>query len=186
MTVQDMPGSPATATLNVNIDKTPPSVTINIPVNCAHYILNENVIADWSAIDSLSGIATQSGTVPTGSAIDTATSGLKQFIVIATDNAGIENQKTNSYTVDSPADANKALSLKVDDLGLSSPVEKGLMDKLSATQASITQKHYTPARNTLSAFINQVNAQRGKAITPDQANDLIAIAQLIINSIPGK
>ena len=71
-------------------------------------------------------------------------------------------------------------------LGLPTPFETGLMDKLTAAQARIAQKKYTPARNTLNAFINQVNAQTGKAIDPDDTDELIAIAQRIINSIPGK
>lgn len=35
-------------------------------------------------------------------------------------------------------------------------------------------------------FVNQVNAHHGKAITVPQANELISIAQRIINDIPGK
>ncbi len=186
MTQKDMPGSPATVTVMVSIDKTPPTITINVPVNCAHYILNEDVHADWTTSDSLSGVATQSGTVPMGSAIDTTTVGIKQFTVTATDLSDNQNIKIISYTVDSPADANNALSMKVDSLELPAAVETGLIDKLTAAQARIVQKKYTPARNTLNAFINQVNAQTGKAINPGDADDLIAIAQRIINSIPGK
>jgi hypothetical protein len=47
-------------------------------------------------------------------------------------------------------------------------------------------EHQTTDRTTLNAFINEINAQRGKAIIVSQANELTAIVQRIINSIPGK
>jgi hypothetical protein len=70
--------------------------------------------------------------------------------------------------------------------GLPSDIEKGLIDKLTAAKTQIMQNKYTPARNVLNAFINQVNAQRGKVLTTAQTNELIATAERIINSIPGK
>lgn len=60
------------------------------------------------------------------------------------------------------------------------------MAKLTAAQKQIPNNKNTPARNQLQAFINDVRTQRGKAVTPAQANDLIATAQRIINAIPGK
>ncbi len=78
------------------------------------------------------------------------------------------------------------LSNKVDALGLPTGIENGLMAKLAAANMQISQKKYTPSRNMLNAFINQVNAQSGKAISSDQANDLISTAEQIINSIPAK
>jgi hypothetical protein len=46
-------------------------------------------------------------------------------------------------------------------------------------------EYQTTDRTTFSAFINEVHAQRGKAITVSPANEVIAIAQRIINAIPG-
>jgi hypothetical protein len=80
----------------------------------------------------------------------------------------------------------QGLRIKVYELSLPSGIENGFIAKLKAAEKKITQEQYTPARNTLNAFINQVNAQRGKALTGTQADELIAIAQRIINSIPGK
>ena len=74
----------------------------------------------------------------------------------------------------------------VDELGLPNGIEQGLLAKLDTAEKKIAQEHYTPARNTLNAFINQVNAQRGKTLSDTQAQELISIAQEIINSIPGK
>jgi hypothetical protein len=185
-TVQDMPGNPATATLSVNIDKTPPEIAITMPVNCAHYIMNEVVPADWSVSDALSGIETQSGAVPTGAAIDTSTAGPKQFSVTATDQAGNTVTKTNSYTVDTPADATKDLNSKIVGLGLPPGVNKALTGTLGVAQTQITQQRYGLAKITLLAFNIEVRTQQGKTLTTDQARDLITTAQRIIRALPGK
>ena len=67
-------------------------------------------------------------------------------------------------TVKAPAETVQDLITKVHGLGLPPDIEKGLIDKLTTARMKITQKQYTPARNTVNAFINQVNAQRGKAL----------------------
>jgi hypothetical protein len=62
-----------------------------------------------------------------------------------------------------------------------------ITDKLANAQTLIEQKKYTPARQTLLAFINQVKAQTGKdGMTAAIASDLIASAQKIIQSLPPK
>jgi dipeptidyl aminopeptidase/acylaminoacyl peptidase len=103
-----------------------------------------------------------------------------------TDNEGLTGSDTTVITVQTPAEAVQDLITKVDGLGLPKGIEQSLLAKLDTAEKKITQEQYTPARNTLNAFINQVNAQRGKAITETQADELILIAQRIINSIPGK
>jgi hypothetical protein len=77
------------------------------------------------------------------------------------------------------------LITKVNGLGLPKGIERGLLAKLDVAEKKIIQEQYTPARNTLNAFINEVNAQRGKALTGTQADELITNAQQIINAIPG-
>lgn len=79
-----------------NIDKVSPVVTINIPNNGSQYVLNSNIIADWTASDGISGIASAQGSVANGAAIDTSSAGIKNFSVEAIDNAG--NQKTEVVT----------------------------------------------------------------------------------------
>jgi len=87
-----------TKTEAIKIDKTPPQVTINVPAN-TEYLLNQAVTADWSAADSLSGLASAVGTAPSGQAIETATVGMKTFSVAATDNAGNQAEQTVTYGV---------------------------------------------------------------------------------------
>jgi hypothetical protein len=60
------------------------------------YILGASVAADWSASDSLSGIASATGSVPSGSSLDTSTVGTYTFQVAAVDAA--DNTVTASHT----------------------------------------------------------------------------------------
>jgi thiol-disulfide isomerase/thioredoxin len=85
----DMAGNtadPATVS-DINIDKTPPVVTITLP-GTGEYVLNQSITATWSAADALSGVvAPVSGSV----SIDTSSVGTKTFTLpagTATDKAG--------------------------------------------------------------------------------------------------
>jgi hypothetical protein len=99
-TAFDMAGNSASTTVSdINIDKTAPEVTITVPDVNAVYLLNQNILADWSATDALSGIASSSGTVPSGSPIPTGTVGAKTFIVTATDEADNTTTKAVNYYV---------------------------------------------------------------------------------------
>jgi len=84
---------------NINIDKTPPVVTITLP-GTGEYVLNQSITATWSATDALSGVVSPvSGTV----SIDTSSVGTKTFTLpagTATDKAGNSSLKvTKSYSV---------------------------------------------------------------------------------------
>jgi methionine-rich copper-binding protein CopC len=104
-----------------------------------------------------------------------------------TDNVGLSGSTSFVYKVRTPAEVTHGLFVTVDNLGLPATIEKGLMDKLATAEQQITQKKYGPARQTLLAFINQVNAQKGKGIIPaSKADDLIAEANRILASIPAK
>lgn len=114
--------------------------------------------------------------------------GIYQVSLQVYNTVGYNNtQKTGYITVvNTPAQSVQELTTKIDGLGLPSNIEQGLIDKLIAAQEKIAQNHNTPARQILFAFINQVNSQRGKTLTNAQAEDLVAIVQQIIDSIPGK
>jgi hypothetical protein len=93
------PGSNNTTT--VYIDTVAPVITINVPADGDVYLVNQPVNANWSASDPVpgSGLASATGTVPNGTAIDTATIGSKTFTVTATDNATNTQTKTVTYSV---------------------------------------------------------------------------------------
>ena len=84
--------------LTVKLDKTKPVITINSPT-ATDYLLNQNVLADWTATDMTSDIYSKTGTVVSGSPIGTGSVGSKTFIVTATDNAGNIDTKSVSYNI---------------------------------------------------------------------------------------
>ncbi len=71
------------------------------------------------------------------------------------------------------------LITKVEGLTLSPPVSNGLISKLDAALAHLDRGKLNPACRKLDDFINQVNAQTGKALTQTEAEDLLADAQRI-------
>ncbi len=96
----DNAGNSASTTISgINIDKTPPDITINVPTEGAEYLLNQIVIANWAAIDHLSGVAQATGTVPDSSPAGTGTPGAKIFTVNASDNINNTADKTVTYYV---------------------------------------------------------------------------------------
>jgi WD40 repeat protein len=79
--------SEASNSLVVNLDKSAPLITVIVPV-IGNYLLNQQVFANYSCGDSMSGVATCIGSVANGSHVNTAGVGLKTFTVNATDLAG--------------------------------------------------------------------------------------------------
>jgi len=100
----DNAGNTASATVSgINIDLTPPVITITVPKDGAKYAIGQVVKANYAATDALSGIATVIGTIPSGSTINTAKPGPFSFCVTATENAGNTVKQTNNYLVYVPA-----------------------------------------------------------------------------------
>jgi len=84
---------------NINIDKTPPEVTITLP-GTGEYVVNQSITATWSATDALSGVVSPtSGT----ESIDTSSVGTKTLTLpagTAMDKAGNSSPEvTISYSV---------------------------------------------------------------------------------------
>lgn len=123
-TAKDKAGNTAYYTVNnINIDKTPPQVTINLPLEGAEYILGQAVIAEWYAIDNLSGLDSCTGTVSSGELIDTSSVGVKTFVVSAEDKAGNTVTKTVCYHVKYAFTDLLQLNKKVHKLGSTVPVK---------------------------------------------------------------
>jgi len=88
--------------VNSPSDTTPPVITITVPADGGVYDLGRVVLADWSATDAESGIASAAGTTVNGAAINTAMVGAKTYTVTAINNAGLTATKTVNYTVEQP------------------------------------------------------------------------------------
>ena len=95
----DAAGNSASSSTELKLDATPPTITIASPANGGVYILNAAVASQWTASDTLSGLAASSGTVPSGTVFDTGSVGTKGFTVNASDVVGNVVQQTTSYRV---------------------------------------------------------------------------------------
>ena len=80
------------------VDRRGPMITLITPADGATYKFNHATIADYSCADGASGPVTCVGSVPSGTAIDTWTKGVKTFTVVATDAAGNTTTRTLTYT----------------------------------------------------------------------------------------
>jgi hypothetical protein len=81
------------------VDTKAPSIAITTPAPGAVYGVGEQVAADYSCSDDGSGIASCSGSVADGAALDTGSPGEKTFTVNASDKAGNPASKSVSYSV---------------------------------------------------------------------------------------
>ena len=99
-TATDKAGNQVTITAtNINIDKSPPTISITSPANGSEHLQGSLLLANWLATDTMSGIASASGTVPSGSLIDTGALGERAFTVTASDLAGNSASLTHNYVL---------------------------------------------------------------------------------------
>ncbi len=87
---------------SVTVDSTPPAVNFASPVNGATYLLRSSVTASYTCSDPgpyASGVATCTGTSPSGASLDTSTAGARIFTVNASDQAGNTAAASVTYYV---------------------------------------------------------------------------------------
>jgi len=83
-----------------------------------------------------------------------------------------------------PSDvAVSVLGTQVINLGLPNGTQTSLLSKLRDAIAAIQISDYSTAMGDLGAFINAVNAQSGKKISPTDATALIAAANNILSAL---
>ncbi len=99
--VCDVAGNCATAgpIAGNNVDKKAPTISITIPVSATPYLLHQAVAVNYSCADGGSGVASCTGPVANGGALDTITVGAKTFNVAAADQVGNASNQTVNYTV---------------------------------------------------------------------------------------
>ena len=68
----------------------------------------------------------------------------------------------------------------IEDLGLPQGIENALLSKIGNAQKAANRGNYRAAANILQAFINEVQAQRGKKLSDTDADLLIAYANNLI------
>jgi len=101
-TVTDLAGNSATTTRLINLDKTPPSLTM--PSLASSYLLNATFTFTFGASDSLSGLASMQGTlngspVTSGSTLTLTHLGTNTFTLTATDVAGNTATRSSTFAV---------------------------------------------------------------------------------------
>ena len=82
-----------------------PTTSITVPAQGAVYTQTQVVAAQFACAASAPGNGICSAPVPSGSPLDTATTGAHQFTVTATDANGVQAASTAAYTVVAPPSA---------------------------------------------------------------------------------
>ena len=151
----------------IRIDTRGPAVTVTAPAANASYTVGQVVNASYSCADGGSGLASCTGTVANGTALDTATAGSKSFTVTGRDVLGNTTVRTVAYTVRA---ANTAPAVRAD-LGIT-----GLEDVGFLTNAVALTGSFTDAEGN-GPFRAEVQWQAGAAFVPfvlTSGNQLVA------------
>ncbi|MCC6625181.1 MAG: hypothetical protein IT385_28295 [Deltaproteobacteria bacterium] len=93
---------------------------------------------------------------------------------------GIDDMR---YGVAATVNACDDLEAMVRDLGLGGGIERSLLAKIEAADRQIERGAGHVAANLLGALIAEIEAQRGKAIAADDADDLVACVEARIDSL---
>ncbi len=138
----------------------------------------ENNIAtyDWDFGDATTGTGAVVNHLYLAAAMVTVT-------LTVTDSGGLSDSDVAQVHIKSAAEAAEELAEAVEQLDLPAGLTGALSAKLLSARSSYESDRYLPALNTMNAFINQVEAKRGKSLTDSQADALVADALAIIASI---
>jgi hypothetical protein len=101
-TATDLAGNNATTSRTINLDKTPPVLTM--PVFAASYLLNSSYTFNFGATDALSGVATMQATfngspITSGTTVTLTHLATNTFTLMATDVAGNTSTQTATFAV---------------------------------------------------------------------------------------
>lgn len=193
-TARDAAGNSATATTTVTVvDTTAPALAITSPQAPA-YLHSDVLTMTFSASDAGSGLAAgmpvarlDGAAVGNSQKISllTLALGTHTFVLTAADVAG--NSRNQSVTVTVVATIDSLIAsvnvfagqAKIDDAGTVS----GLLKKLNDAKQAVQGGKKPAAISKLQDFIGLVEAQRGRHITVDAAQILIADAQYVIGTL---
>jgi hypothetical protein len=183
-TVCDLAGNCAVAQVGGNmIDLRAPAVSVVTPGTNAIFTLGQVVLASYNCPDGGSGLASCSGPVASGQALDTATLGAKNFPVTGTDNVGNSTTVSIPYLVVTPTSGPTVAGLiqQVAALALRPAVHRLLTTTLRSAEQAIAQGRLVVARALLRAFEAEVRLLiRAGTVPAAVGNNLISQAQAII------
>jgi hypothetical protein len=177
------------------VDKKAPVITIVEPT-ATQYVHSATLVLDYSVTDGGSDVATVTATMngdttlaghglDSGQAIQLLTAlplGEHTFAVDADDNVGNQSP-TESVTFELIVTTQSIIDA-VNQLAESGDVQRSMVNPLIAKLSNAKRKmdagECTPAGNMYEAFINHVQAQSDKGVSPVAAQILIADAQYLI------
>lgn len=110
-------------------------------------------------------------------------SGDKEVAITVKDNDFAVATASTNITVQTPEEGVVSVKKDVKELDLSTGMENSLLSKLEAAKKSLERDEEQPAINQLRAFINHVEAQKGKKIEEPDAESLTTHTRRIISSI---
>lgn len=156
--------------LDIRIDITPPAITFT--GNQGTYAVDEQVDITCSATDDLSGVASDTCYGVSGMAYEFGP-GTHTLSATAVDRAGNSGAGSTSFDVVVTFDGLARLTRQ---FVTKDGVANSLVSKLNAAAAASARGNHTAVDGLIGAYINQLSAQSGKALSPDQATLLIILA----------
>lgn len=160
-------------TVEIKIDTLPPTVTYL--GNAGTYTTDQIVNITCVVADGGSGIALSTCANVSGPASGFPL-GVNAFSGTATDNAGNEGTGAMSFTVQAAANPYDTVSALIQQFVTNRGIAKSLTGKLDKAQDAALRGNLSAKTGIIGAFINEVEAQTGKALTAEQAATLIRLA----------
>jgi len=165
--------SSAPGSVTVKRDATKPLVSLD--GNAGTYTIDQTVTITCSISDAMSGVAAQSCSGASGAAYAIGL-GAHAISASASDYAGNSQSVSGSFTVVATTGSVCAL---VQRWVTQNGIANSLCVKLNNAQAAFDRGNRKAGDNQLDAFVNEVDAQTGKAIAADKASILKSVAQTL-------
>jgi len=202
--VTDDGGSTAVASLSIEVCNQPPEVnagsdqtvdfgadvSVNAEYTDSGTLDTHTSTIDWGDGSSESGTLTEPGSIGTVTGNHSyAWPGTYVVTVEVTDIDGSAGSDTFTVVIlPVPDEMVDNISDDIEEMELPASVENSLTTSLDTANKVLedsNQNNDAAAINSLEAFINKLEAQRGKKIPADVADELIAKAQEIIDALTG-
>jgi hypothetical protein len=165
----------ANKTETIKIDGTLPVVTYT--GNAGSYLVDDMVNIHCASSDNLSGVFSDTCKDIVGPAYSYLLSGEMSFSAQAVDTAGNIGTASTSFTVSVTPDS---LCHLVDRFVQNKGIHNSLCVKLDQADKAAARGDDTVHDNLLNAFLNEVAAQSGKALTSENAAVLTDLARMLL------
>ncbi|UUZ84722.1 hypothetical protein LJK88_14435 [Paenibacillus sp. P26] len=156
----------------VNIDLTAPAVSFSVQDGTV-YGIDQSVAIGCSAEDALSGIVSSDCSDISAKAYELGV-GAHTFTANAEDATG--NTANQAVTISVTVDFDSLSRLTEQFVSADNGVRHALVEKLYQAKASASKGNTNAMQDQLGAFVHQVNAQSGKALTEKQVQVLTELA----------